>query len=126
MIANELRIGNLYIDVCGSISKWSANSFSHYEQAKVNISELQPVPLTEERLLKLGFERDLELEKLEGSIYKQYIIGQITTNNFYRVCWHEKGKFTFSYRGTPIYKPKYVHKLQNLYFALTDKELKTI
>lgn len=73
---------------------------------KISNCDLSPIPLTEEWLIKFGFE------------IKNYSY----TNSHY-----VKGKFgfdltTFEYKGIKL---KYVHQLQNLFFALTCEELQT-
>lgn len=65
--------------------------------------ELKPIPITEEWLLKFGFEGwDIDNYTLiltNGNFFKLECLDPIATNIFY------------------------VHQLQNLYFALTGKEL---
>jgi len=67
---------------------------------------VQPIPLTEEWLLKFGFD-DL------GT----YGYGR---GNFH-ICLHEN-EFYFSINNRKVFI-KHVHQLQNLYFALTGEEL---
>ena len=104
MKANELRIGNFIIESLSfgsdKVIKVDPNIFNR------RIDEFIPITLTEEWLLKFGFKKK----------YKSY----------------EKCDFTFlqggfdklAYKLTIIENtPKYVHQLQNLYFALTGEEL---
>lgn len=128
MDAKELRIGNLlWFDMNDPVDEDEPEQ--GYVISKVTIDVLKdldrynPLILNEELLIKLGFSRDVELEKLERYTYKQFTFGDQKTNSFIRVCYHVIGKFTVNYQGNPIYKPKYVHQLQNLYFVLTNKEL---
>ena len=72
--------------------------------------ELEPIPLTEEWLLKFGFKEDGHYNSAKRwmGIFNQPLIQ----------C---NGYFTIpNYFSTEI---KYVHTLQNLYFALTCEEL---
>jgi hypothetical protein len=71
----------------------------------IEIVRIKPIPLTEEWLLKFGF------EKYDDMIL-YWELDDVT-------IWEEKGKYQF-FSDKNI---KYVHQLQNLYFALTEKEL---
>jgi hypothetical protein len=92
------------------------------ESIKENYSEptinsMNPIPLTEEWLLKFGFERH-HFDYSNGVIY----IKDVPNNNEFK--W---GVYPFELgSGFIINKSKnlkYVHQLQNLYFALTNEEL---
>lgn len=77
----------------------------------VNQNEIEPIPLTEEWLLKLGFENlnygwYLNKIKLFDYSYKKGSIN-LKINSF----------------DVPSTQIKYVHQLQNLHFALTEEEL---
>ena len=107
MKVQELRIGNyLERDVFlrHVVVKIDArNIFDIWKETK----EYQPILLTEERLLKFGFEK-----KGTNAIFW-------TLNNV--DVWELNGGFANDL-DLPI---QYVHQLQNLYFALTGEELKT-
>ena len=102
MKANELRIGN-----------WVNNNEEDYQITAATILHLErgdstakPIPITEEWLLKFGFENwDINAWINKISLHKQD-----------GVYWHH------SYSGHEICL-EYVHQLQNLYFALTGEEL---
>ena len=72
----------------------------------------KPIPLTEEWLLKFGFEH-LGNGNFSGGF-----------KNMFKISSHQFG-IDFYYGGIDPYyiKPHYVHNLQNLYFALTNEEL---
>jgi hypothetical protein len=115
MKASELRIGN--ITSMGVVCSIEDNVFrvldSEGDTFKNTWADIQPIPLTEEWLLKLGFtdEEDyleLEIHESLSIIYVGYlalmldgVIIQINDVNSDKV-----------------------HQLQNLYFALTGEELK--
>ncbi|VXC99401.1 hypothetical protein [Sphingobacterium multivorum] len=67
--------------------------------------EMRAIKLTEEILLKCGF--DIE------SVPYHCINGNV-------VLYYSQGDFLYKYTGTEI---KYLHQLQNLFYALTGKEL---
>ena len=71
----------------------------------------QPIELTEDILLKCGFEKSNTIFFIEE--YLKFDIIRHDTENFYRLMKYSNGFRWF----------KYLHQLQNLYFALTNKEL---
>ena len=114
MKANELRIGNYYIDVCGLSSEWKESSFQHYKLAKVKLSELKPIPLTDKKLLKFGFK--------EEPRYKTNGMNCFVLNNFI-LLQNKDGGYNLCDIDIKV-TLEYVHTLQNLYFALKGNELK--
>ena len=112
MKANELRIGNYYVDIdnkLSSISGYELHQFTIKENTdNLGVMEYQPIPLTEEWLLKFGFDRNILNANHNDIIY-------YSENNI-------------AIKGIlGMVKPSqciYVHQLQNLYFALTGEELK--
>lgn len=130
--SKELRIGNYIYEPnnenTNPFKVWSI--YNEDGNDKLNgypLSYCKPIPLTEEWLFKFGFKRDLQLEELEGEgfggDFKHYYFGNRSTAHFIRICYHERGKYTLSYRDASLIKPKHVHQIQNLYFALTGEEL---
>ena len=105
--ANELRIGNYVFDKLKQclIKIHSANGISNVES---NPNEYNPVEITEEMLLKLGFDKKNNGELINSGY-------SITFSTFgYPHFWISE----FSYIII-----LYIHELQNLYFALTGSEL---
>ena len=135
--SNELRIGNLviaknsfdkisetYIDKIRNvdaifIDKVGFKSCSNH----ICILNYEPIPLTEEWLFKFGFEIDesndnkktktlsTQVSNTESLYFDEnewYISHDWNNNNFKNTFWNQ---------------PKYVHQLQNIYFALTGEEL---
>lgn len=131
MKANELRIGNLVntskgirscIDVmCDSVS---------FEDIECDILDnIEPIPLTEEWLLKFGANQHGNPDNIEDMYHFK-----LTNNSALYVCTQEgdiqyanTGKALYLIDGAPYgsFPCKYVHQLQNLYFALTGEELTT-
>lgn len=121
MKASELRIGN-WIQSRGltrEFHAWQVTSedIPLIEDNAYMEDQYRGIPLTEEWLNKFGFWRR------EGSN-----VWQNATGN-YRYCVHQTGMLhAFDVRSSDngsyfINTPKYVHQLQNLYFALTGEEL---
>lgn len=126
---NESRIGNLvYYDNRVFEIDTIAEEFPTLNTIEFGIgvvawNNIKPIPITEEWLLKFGF------EKREGSVCDSFYIGlnPITHDWLFDLVWL-KNMMDYSYEGNPFYKNghhevKYIHQLQNLYFALTQKEL---
>jgi hypothetical protein len=115
MKANELRIGNYFTDganilIVKSISDYPSDGFklnggTFYEDLCL------PIPLTEEWLIKFGFEYD----KFCGIWNFKFF--SITTKGSGYVNSINGGEYD---NGIEF---NYVHQLQNLYFALTGEEL---
>ena len=86
-----------------------------------NIIDLEPIVINEEWLLKAGFEswrRDgnyWEFWRAKNNFYIEQWIKDEQVDG-----WEEKGCL---YWGEGYVKIKYFHQLQNLYYALTGREL---
>ena len=118
MEAKDLRIGSwVRIDSLtdGSTTEVEAYVFHIDEMIWTTKYKYSPIPLTEEWLVKFGFEED------SCNYYK-------IIENQEAVLYIDKLDTTFAY-GYPYecsggdLKLKHVHQLQNLYFALTNEEL---
>lgn len=142
MEARELRIGNIVIrqgeqlTVNGADIKWFEDgSFIGFE----------PIPLTEEWLLKLGFRISKSaFDYSDGRDEKGYVINDELSarlSDYFRVYWRnekmidwveqlwphksdDKGSNYFIYVSQYYVRSvRYVHELQNFYFTLTSCEL---
>ncbi len=85
------------------------------EIVDISINDVSPIPLTEEWLVKLGFNKNpgnFFIKKLEHT-YSAKISINLRMNSI-QVC---TGGYGFNV------KIKYVHQLQNLFIALTGEEL---
>ena len=102
MEAKELRIGNYYDGVRGIEQLTNAESLQEIESYP---EKFKPIPLTEEWLLKFGFEFPQGEFCIKG---KLKIV--VDCDPFIEV-------------GKSGVELEYVHQLQNLYFALTGEEL---
>ena len=138
MRANELRIGNLV-----SMGDYGVQSISSYNIYKLNLMELgtkvadyyyliEPIPLTEEWLVKFGFESDNnepnEIYSVDISTDERYdyvsTLRIIVMDDFCLVDIVEKGTHPRADESIVTLKSiKHVHSLQNLIFALTGEEL---
>ena len=77
------------------------------------VDDYNPIPLTEEWLLKFGFYWDKK---------KVYLC---LNEDLFRIRYSHNQVSLFQFGECIVVSPiKHVHQLQNLYFALTNKELK--
>jgi hypothetical protein len=109
MKANELRIGNYVYDNLGGVLKIKGISLDS------TLSHIKPIPLTEEWLFKFGFKMNMDNFDWNAGLGVN-CIGDFELSLRYtdNIGWFYRSKCT------PI---KYVHQLQNLYFAITGDEL---
>ena len=114
MEAKELRIGNLITDKWSkgkypftilSLGKSKCTYFGH-QQFWAKYENLEPIPLTEEWLLKFGF------KERKNSIRYRYYKNRHSIELFSN---YARMNYSIGF--------KYVHQLQNLYFALYGEEL---
>jgi hypothetical protein len=127
MKANELRIGNWYYTNDGKATQIDGHGISQFqdgEELDVENTFISAIPLTEEWLLKFGFENNIHGNHnryFKDGIYPRSFAFQFYKNG--RVdFWY--GDFNVGNLNRIKYNPlQYVHQLQNLYFALTGKEL---
>jgi hypothetical protein len=141
MKTNELRIGNFVklgkkkntLEVYGVKSfdvgiEGISNELNVYLMDKkyiynvVSDEDIKPIKITEEWLLKFGF------KKTDNKYMDNYII-PISTGYWHSVNYDNEDcewYYNNDYSDASCYyvaSIKYVHQLQNLYFALTRKEL---
>lgn len=117
--AADCRVGN-----------WLSKHGEQYQITSATIvglergdSEVEPIPLTEEWLLKFGF------EKREASSCVAWHIGEnpITHDWLFDLVWLDKpeliGAENYPFYRNGYHLIKYVHQLQNLFYCLCGKEL---
>lgn len=129
MGVKEYRVGNLVnefigigdngveyrlVEICGIEPSFDyvwlnyANGSGVYKR---HIDNVEPIPITGEWLLRFGFD-------------KSEYVGYFTPCAKYMIDWDDINSFIlYKDYGTKDVKIQYVHQLQNLYYALTGKEL---
>jgi len=138
MKANELRIGN-YVNIEGDVVKVKEiyEKGIHYANGEYESYAtedfIQPIKLTEELLLNIGFEK---IELVEKKLYMYY--KEVRINNYsylldFRVMPKDECIVLYVMKkeddeldySTIFYNDniKYLHQLQNAYYLLTNKEL---
>lgn len=99
----------------GEVGKFKLSDFYSISEAGMDFDNIDPIPLTEEILLKCGFKKSKEGYWDNGVIEVGY-----TTSDEYFQYEYLTGVGTSM---TEMVNVKYLHQLQNLYFCLTGKEL---
>ena len=106
MNAKELRIGNLiYNEYTKQVQEVYPEMITQLSRLGIE-NNMKPIPITEDWLLNFGFIKDkvgTEYYKEDFTIYLPYF---------------------FQYKDSVIDPLNHIHQLQNLYFSLTNKELK--
>lgn len=137
MEVQELRIENC-IRYNGSVASVYAisnptpnsyNNFNNKEQVTLwcnrlihaTIDEIEPIPITEELLLKIGFKKDVDA----NSLYRYAI-----DNCLFEIRFWDSGTLIKlenycedCVRKVHLPKTPNLHQLQNAYYLLTGKEL---
>ncbi len=114
MTANELRIGNLILNGIGEVFPVNEITIGNFHASQSVLGAFKPIPLTEEELLRMGFEQHPY----------HFVKGKFLI--------HEVGHYSWSLMMFDVVYDEHVdleivdflHQLQNLYFALTGEELK--
>ena len=135
MKSNELRIGNLvYGKEIETVKAIGIEGYIWFDDKRnLLVEHCQPIPLTEEWLLKFGFKAWDD----KKTIYTLEIDIDEYNNTCFRF-WFQSDKLVFDYIQNEIHPTesifddkniirleiKYIHQLQNLFFALTNEELK--
>ena len=114
MNAHELRIGNYILKndklhYCSWMTIRDIKTQSIEEDDK-----FEPIPLTDEWLLKFGFEK-IKSEYDVAECF-DFLNGILYLDMANQICYLLSSEFG-------INCPESVHQLQNLYFALTGEEL---
>lgn len=136
MKASELRIGNLVkydnrIFEIDSIAKvFPTLNTDEFGIGVIDYNNIEPIFLTIEWLLKIGFVYQEENQWFELNVIKEDLekdiyglsINSLGTSDCIPAIWigNLTENISFDVAGC---KCTYVHQIQNLYFALTGKEL---
>ncbi len=86
------------------------------ENEWIDLFQFTPIHLTEEWLLKFGFEIAFADEAFKEALY-----GDNPVTEDYLIILKNVSNYWFYRNGH--FKIRYVHQLQNLFFALTGEEL---
>ncbi len=131
MKSEDLRIGNL-VEYNGKVISVLAVGSDDVVMASENdlgytIEYLKPIPLTEEWLLRFGFDKSGNDLMPRSIRYEIDWIAIFPSNDFcdfkgFGFIWYKPDKESTT--ESARVKIQYVNQLQNLYFALTGTELR--
>jgi hypothetical protein len=112
MKASELRIWNFIENTDSQMASYMVVNADVIKQNELKMyASLESIPLTEEWLLKFGFEKTYIGYDEKYPFFEKGLI-------IIDAC-----DFTIETASGLVIEIKYVHQLQNLYFALTGEEL---
>lgn len=117
MKANELRIGN-WISSTWSSDKdglWRVQDAQCIMDVDLHERIYNPIPLTEEWLLKFGFKGEERFFEINDNAFR--VVKYISVPGWGFRIGMSNDEFLM------LTRIEYVHQLQNLYFALTGEEL---
>ncbi len=125
MKAEELRVGNFVIN------EFENYKGKHKDLTEVSASDMiecedfKPISLTEEWLFRFGFEKKIDDE---DDRFSHFIITDVIDivkyeNREFTLSFHSGYFSSHSLENVFSFDLKYVHQLQNLYYALTQTEL---
>ncbi|WP_077417895.1 hypothetical protein [Chryseobacterium sp. JV274] len=122
MIApQELRLGNYFQESTSkeiiqveSISKDKVGFSGYFTKGW----QAEPIELTEEWLLKFGFEKDETVDEIDGVLFVLFHLGDYIVEH-----WIKENKYKFTDDCAMEVFLSSVHQLQNLTFSLTGEEL---
>ena len=113
----DSKIGNMSISFYGLKGGYCTTSLEESQNELEEDKIIQPILLTEEWLVKFGFEK----KKQAGRLYDYYYI----KNGLYysNMDFHQ---WVYKNKSLEDVALKHVHQLQNLYHALTNEELTAV
>jgi len=121
---NEVRKGNLItydgiiFEIHTIADEFPTLNTSEFGIGVVDWKNINPIPLTEEWLIKFGWIYNEECKSFE-----KYPKGDVRMNLQYRDVSSSYTMFNYVLKATIATRIFYVHQLQNIYFALTKEEL---
>ena len=127
--ATQFRVGNLFRFIStDSIEQVADIRTAGIKTPTINnvlITDIEPIPLNEDWLVRFGFEKDINTSWFRigyfaemEDVSNRMIIGYNTVSN--RLGCYQEGDANGIFAQKTF---QYVHQLQNLIFALTGTEL---
>jgi hypothetical protein len=120
--ANDLRIGNYIINPFGAIITIDEihKSGVKFKTTIYDLTHCKPIPLTEEILLKCeNYNKKYGFSLNETT----YLFFNESRGYFYPYLTQDAEFSNLENKCVYLERIKYLHELQNLYFALTNQEL---
>ena len=113
-LANELRVGNYARSQNGKVFEMTYERFR--AMLRIRDRDLKPIPISEDWMLEFGAEKEIYEE---GS--DEYYL--IIRRDKFSIIW-ESDDNVYCDISENVFKLKYVHTMQNMYYALEGEELK--
>ena len=113
-LANELRIGNYARHGVDGVYEMTYERFR--AMLRIRDRDLKPIPISEDWMLEFGAEKEIYEEGSDG----YYLV--IRREKF-SIIW-ESDDNVYCDISENVFKLKYVHTMQNVYYALEGEELK--
>lgn len=123
--ASELRIGNAIWDDTRNKIKWVTHRVISDLASHASPLPYSPIPLTPEWLERCGFKWDKGFMKIDLKHVRMSLglyAGVSDKMSLFQTSTPGEGSIEMEF-GFGSNHPKYLHQLQNLYFALTGEEL---
>lgn len=124
LTSKDLRIGNLILNEYGIVS--TIVEITDYDRVAVgnnrvvtDLVNCEPIPLTEEWLLRFGFQKEFESDV---AIFYENDFLSINIYKGYNSTFLKRNRL-INQQDYSINNIKYVHQLQSLYYMLTQREL---
>lgn len=114
----ELRIGNYLTNFLGEVFQANGLTIGNFHHNEFGLPE--PIPLTEEWLLKFGFKQHILCYRKVLSKDRYLMLALCNDKGLGEFYFYVKDNNDFTGFEIRIFS---VHQLQNLYFALTGEEL---
>ena len=114
------------LSVCDLSDENTVVGFRVLDRAKFPLPEgwhAEPIPLTEEWMIKLPFEPDSDANGWQMKISEHAFLWWGKYERVIRLVFTEVDYSYPLYLRSPTFHLQFVHQLQNLFFALTGEEL---
>ncbi|WP_411898552.1 hypothetical protein [Elizabethkingia bruuniana] len=120
LTANDLRVGSSYYLNETEVKLDERLLFAMFNNPLAyGLQNYTPIPLTEERLLKFGFQKEFESDV---AIFYENDFLSINIYKGYNSTFLKRNRL-IDQQDYSINNIKYVHQLQSLYYMLTQREL---
>ena len=113
--------------------QWEDRDWYGVGESCMDIEKIQPVPITEEWLVKLNFEKETDQWRIDryNNPHESHVIydlkGSDQRSSVHFISSTYGGfselNIVYKYNTDTIRDIQYIHQLQNLYFAINDKDL---
>ena len=123
MKISELRLGNYVMDIDNNILPVTTDTFYWISECVRTEDDYKQIQLTEEMLFKCGFSKNVGHYIIFGR-YKDKTLELVYNNDTNEIQYYVYVRGLLDNEFVQLrHDLKYLHELQNLYFAITGNEL---